>query len=68
MNRCMVAHASQAELDRARDEWFATAEDRRQKRREDEAIRQQKLEQKRQYWGINERGRQAEDSKTEPNR
>ena len=36
MNSCMVAHASQKEQDAAREEWFATMDDRRKAREEKE--------------------------------
>ncbi|MBE7181147.1 MAG: hypothetical protein INR71_08060, partial [Terriglobus roseus] len=68
MNRCMVAHASQDELDRARDEWFATAGDRRRKREEEALDREEKLKLKREYWGVDEAGRPLDKSKGEPNR
>ena len=37
MNSCMVARAKPEEEDRAREEWFATAEQRRRQREDDEA-------------------------------
>lgn len=64
----MVAHASQAELDRARDEWFASAGDRRAQRQAEVEEREEKLKQKRAYWGVDEKGRPLEKSKAEPNR
>lgn len=50
MNKCMVAHASQEELDKARAQWFSEAGDRRRKREQDAADREEKLRQKKLYW------------------
>lgn len=36
MNSCMVAHASQDEEDRAREEWFATFQERKRQRDEEQ--------------------------------
>lgn len=36
MNSCMVAHASPDEEDRAREEWFATFQERRRARDEEQ--------------------------------
>lgn len=41
MNSCMLAHAKPEEEDRAREEWFATYEQRRRER-EEEAARVEK--------------------------
>ncbi|KAF2100973.1 hypothetical protein NA57DRAFT_16117, partial [Rhizodiscina lignyota] len=37
MNGCMVAHATQDEQDRAREEWFATRNERRRQKEKEEA-------------------------------
>lgn len=37
MNGCMLAHAKPDEEDRAREEWFATFEERRRARDEEDA-------------------------------
>lgn len=52
MNTCMVAHATQAEQDAAREEWFATRL-KRQKDRETRELR--RIEQEkfhREWWGL----------------
>ncbi|KAK7985371.1 hypothetical protein PG988_002993 [Apiospora saccharicola] len=55
MNSCMMAHATQAEHDRAREEWFAT---RMERARERERKERRKIEQEkfhREWWGLPER-------------
>jgi len=52
MNSCMKAHATQAEQDAAREEWFAL---RLQRQRERERIERKKAEQEdfiREWWGL----------------
>ncbi|KAI0126599.1 hypothetical protein BJ170DRAFT_412708 [Xylariales sp. AK1849] len=55
MNSCMLSHATQAEHDRAREEWFAG---RMERARERERKERRKLEQEkfhREWWGLPER-------------
>jgi COX assembly protein 1 len=55
MNSCMMAHATQAEHDRAREEWFAG---RMERAREREMKERRKLEQERfhrEWWGLPDR-------------
>ncbi|KAI2469780.1 hypothetical protein F4781DRAFT_442314 [Annulohypoxylon bovei var. microspora] len=52
MNGCMLAHATTAEHDRAREQWFAQ---RQRRAREKEAKERRKLEQQafhREWWGL----------------
>lgn len=53
----MVAHATQEEQDRAREEWFATRELRRQEREEKEKKRKEAEKFHREWWGLDEQGR-----------
>ncbi|KAI1375283.1 hypothetical protein F4677DRAFT_446367 [Hypoxylon crocopeplum] len=55
MNSCMLAHATPAEHDRAREQWFAA---RRQRARDREHKERRKLEQEafhREWWGLPQR-------------
>ncbi|ORY57238.1 cytochrome c oxidase biogenesis protein Cmc1 like-domain-containing protein [Pseudomassariella vexata] len=55
MNKCMLAHATQAEHDRAREEWFGK---RMERAREREHKERRKMEQERfhrEWWGLPER-------------
>lgn len=57
MNSCMKAHATEAEHDAAREEWFAG---RLERQRERERKARRKLEQERfhrEWWGLPERDR-----------
>jgi COX assembly protein 1 len=52
MNNCMITHATQAEQDAAREEWFAT---RLKRQREREAKEARRIEQERfhkEWWGL----------------
>jgi len=52
MNSCMIQHATQAEQDAAREEWFAT---RLKRQREKEMKEARKIEQEkfhREWWGL----------------
>jgi COX assembly mitochondrial protein 1 len=52
MNNCMITHATQAEQDAAREEWFAT---RLKRQREWEAKEARRIEQERfhkEWWGL----------------
>jgi COX assembly protein 1 len=60
MNNCMVTHATQAEQDAAREEWFAT---RLKRQREREAREERKKEQEkfhREWWGLPQEDREGE--------
>lgn len=61
MNSCMVAHATQEEQDRAREEWFATRDFRRKEREEKEAKRKEQEKFHREWWGLDEQGRRIVD-------
>lgn len=52
MNSCMIAHASQEEEDAAREEWFATLEDRKRDRmaKEMKKVEQEKFY--REWWDL----------------
>lgn len=50
MNGCMISYATIQEQDRAREEWFATREDRRRERALKEQEHQEALIKKREYW------------------
>lgn len=55
MNKCMAAHATPDEYDRAREEWFAG---RQQRARERQRTELRKLEQERfhrEWWGLPDR-------------
>jgi len=55
MNNCMLAHATQEEHDRAREDWFAT---RMERARERERKERRKLEQERflrEWWNLPDR-------------
>jgi COX assembly mitochondrial protein 1 len=67
MNNCMMAHASMEEQDRAREEWFATREDRVKQREKEAAEHAEKLKLKRDYWGVDETGRLLDKDKRTSN-
>lgn len=50
MNGCMLSYATIEEQDRAREEWFATRDDRRRDRAQKEQEHQEALQKKREYW------------------
>ena len=59
MNGCMTGHATQAEQDAAREEWFAR---RAERAREKEQKARRKMEQEefiREWWGLPEKDREA---------
>lgn len=60
MNTCMLQFANQAEQDAARDEWFATRDERRRERevKEEKRIEQEKFH--REWWGLDENGKRIE--------
>lgn len=57
MNGCMISYATLEEQDRAREEWFASREDRRKQKEKEAAEHEAKLKLKRDFWGVNEEGR-----------
>ena len=52
MNSCMVAHASQAEFDLARSDWFRGLEARRLEREEQERKRKEGEKFWREWWDL----------------
>lgn len=50
MNGCMVMHATQKEHDAAREEWFATMEERRRLRLEEERKKEEVKRLHREWW------------------
>ena len=52
MNNCMIAHASQQEQDAAREEWFATRDERRKEREAKEARKKEQEKFHRAWWGM----------------
>ncbi|KAL8769180.1 MAG: hypothetical protein Q9209_004814 [Squamulea sp. 1 TL-2023] len=52
MNNCMISHASQQEQDAAREEWFATRDERRKEREVKEAKRKEQEKFHRAWWGM----------------
>ena len=50
MNGCMVTHATQKEHDAAREEWFATMEERRRLRLEEERKKEEVKRLHREWW------------------
>ena len=52
MNSCMVSHATQAEQDAAREEWFATRDVRIRQREEKEKKKKEQEKFHREWWGM----------------
>ncbi|KAI9794031.1 MAG: hypothetical protein M1816_006656 [Peltula sp. TS41687] len=52
MKTCMVAHATLAEQDAARAEWFARSDERRRERGEKEVKRREQERFHREWWGL----------------
>ena len=52
MNGCMIAHASQREQDAAREEWFATRDERIRQRQEKEIKKKEQEKFHREWWGL----------------
>ena len=52
MNSCMVSYATQEEQDAAREEWFATIDERVRQREEDEIRRKENKKLHDEWWGI----------------
>jgi COX assembly protein 1 len=59
MNSCMMAFATLEEQDRAREEWFATRDQRRKERQLKEEKRKDAEEFHRKWWGLDESGRRV---------
>ena len=55
MNSCMIAHASQNEEDAAREEWFATLEERRKVREEKEIQKRESEKFFREWWDLDKK-------------
>ena len=52
MNSCMIAHADQNQQDAAREEWFATIDERARQRQEKEARKKEQEKFHREWWGL----------------
>ena len=52
MNSCMIAHAGQEQEDAAREEWFATADERIRQRQVKEARKKEQEKFHREWWGL----------------
>jgi len=55
MNGCMIAHASQEEEDAAREEWFATLDQRRKDREANELKKKESEKFFREWWGLDKK-------------
>jgi len=68
MNACMLQYQNQDELDKARQEWFALAGERRRAREEHQRKLEDAREKHKEWWNLDESGRtvgkKAEDSGT----
>lgn len=63
MNSCMVAHATQAEQDAAREEWFANRLRRQVEREKREERRKEQEKFHREWWGLPSEDREGEKGK-----
>ena len=52
MNSCMISHAGQEQQDAAREEWFATMDERIRQREEKEARKKEQEKFHREWWGL----------------
>ena len=52
MNSCMISHAGQAQRDAAREEWFATIDERIRQRVEKEKKKKEQEKFHREWWGL----------------
>jgi COX assembly protein 1 len=59
MNGCMMQFATLEEQDRAREEWFATRDQRRRERELKEEKRKEAEAFHRKWWGLDEHGRRV---------
>jgi COX assembly protein 1 len=57
MNSCMLQYQNQNELDKARLEWFALAEERRQARIEHQRRLEDAREKHKEWWNLDDSGR-----------
>ncbi|KAH6669491.1 cytochrome c oxidase biogenesis protein Cmc1 like-domain-containing protein [Halenospora varia] len=60
MNACMIQHATQAEQDAAREEWFATRLKRQKEREKREERRKEQEKFHREWWGLPVEDREGE--------
>jgi COX assembly mitochondrial protein 1 len=60
MNNCMTSHATQAEQDAAREEWFATRLKRQKEREAKEQRRKEQEKFHREWWGLPAEEREGE--------
>ncbi|KIM98087.1 hypothetical protein OIDMADRAFT_20380 [Oidiodendron maius Zn] len=60
MNNCMIAHATPAEQDAAREEWFATRLERQREREKREERRKEQEKFHREWWGLPAEDREGE--------
>ncbi|KAH8648083.1 hypothetical protein BGZ60DRAFT_474429 [Tricladium varicosporioides] len=60
MNACMIQHATQAEQDAAREEWFATRLKRQKEREKREERRKEQEKFHREWWGLPIEDREGE--------
>lgn len=60
MNNCMIKHATQAEQDAAREEWFATRLKRQRDRELKEERRKEQEKFHREWWGLPAEEREGE--------
>jgi COX assembly mitochondrial protein 1 len=63
MNSCMIAHATQAEQDAAREEWFANRLKRQVEREKKEERRKEQEKFHREWWGLPLEDREGEKGK-----
>lgn len=60
MNSCMIAHATQAEQDNAREEWFGLRLQRQKDREAKDRRRKEQEKFHREWWGLPEAEREGE--------
>ncbi|OBT72829.1 hypothetical protein VF21_08322 [Pseudogymnoascus sp. 05NY08] len=63
MNSCMIAHATQAEQDNAREEWFGLRLQRQKDREAKDRRRKEQEKFHREWWGLPEADREGEKGK-----
>ncbi|KAL9092569.1 MAG: hypothetical protein Q9165_004373 [Trypethelium subeluteriae] len=68
MNACMLTHATQAEQDAAREEWFLSRDKRKAEREAKEERRRESERKHREWWGLDEQGRRRWDQQEEEER
>ena len=57
MNSCMIIHATQQEQDAAREEWFATRDQRMQEREAKEKRKKHQEKFHKEWWGLDKEER-----------